>query len=188
MKQADNQCVLSLSANGELNLNVIIEIEKELKIFLVKLDLKLLNEIDSKKFDFSTIDYFNITGSLKNHFKKDSMNFELLYLVPYGPSSLSNEVFGLMNLKRELVENKLNIVVNAFKGFREEKNIIKTIKFKAEIININQDSAKFKTLGKIVERLVLRESNSDKDMEAFKYKRYRHLDISNLKEIQVQGI
>ena len=39
-----------------------------------------------------------------------------------------------------------------------------------------------------MDKLVLKPYNSDKEMEEFRYKRYRHLDFSNLKELQLIGI
>lgn len=116
----------------------------------MRLDDKLLKEIDSKKFEYSSIDYFNITNCLKNHQQLENLAFELLYTVPGGPGSLSDKLCQLINVKKDLVASKLGAVIEGFKRFQEEKTIIKTIKFKAEIININQDSSRFKTFGKIV--------------------------------------
>ena len=130
MKKANNLCILSIGGNGALNLNVVIKIEKELKVFLVKLDSKLLKEIDNKKFDYGTIDYFNVTNNFGDN-KKDKPAFELLYSLPNGPCSLSSRLYDLMRIKKELIENKLKILVNSFKELRQEKNIIKTIKFKS---------------------------------------------------------
>lgn len=42
---------------------------------MVRVDDKLLKEIDSKKFDFTSIDYFNITNCIKDHQQLDSMAF-----------------------------------------------------------------------------------------------------------------
>lgn len=94
--------------------------------------------------------------------KKDKPAFELLYSIPDGPCSLSGRIYDLMKVKKELIENKLKIVINTFKGLREEKNIIKTIKFKSEILSIHQDNSKFRTFGKIVDKLVLKPYNNDK--------------------------
>lgn len=75
IKRVNNACILSVSATGHVYLNILIEIKKELKVFLVRLNSRILKEIDSKKFDFSTIDYFNINSNLSKNSKKDSTNF-----------------------------------------------------------------------------------------------------------------
>ena len=58
-------------------------------------------------------------------------------------------------LPKSLLRSKMNVLVTQFKQYREEMNIVRSIKYKTEIIMANEE--KGKVLDKVCRVLVLRE-------------------------------
>ena len=59
----------------------------------------------------------------------------------------------LLGLSRDFTEDYVDKLISEFIEFREEKNLIKTIKFKAENIEANGTSGKI--LDKVVKVLIM---------------------------------
>ena len=67
----------------------------------------------------------------------------------------------------------------------QEENIIKTIKYKAEIIKA--DVKQWSSLDKICRLLVLGEQKKQNEI-ALKYNKYKHLELSNMSKISAKEI
>jgi hypothetical protein len=67
-----------------------------------------------------------------------------------------------------------------FEEYRLEKTLIKSIKYKMEIIRA--DELEWKVINKVVKALV---TGDEEEKEKLKYTKYRHLDLGNLKHIEV---
>ena len=61
-----------------------------------------------------------------------------------------------INIKKESLKEEIPSFVEEFKEFRHEKNVIRTIKFKGEIIKANRTEGK--VLDKVCRSLVLGEA------------------------------
>ena len=71
-------------------------------------------------------------------------------------------------------------LVTTFKAFREEKNIIKAIKFKTENIKVSH-SKEWESFDKVCKALIL--DGYEKERNELMYKKYKYLDLDNLKQI-----
>jgi Leucine-rich repeat (LRR) protein len=161
-----------VNPSGEFSLNVVTHLEKEFRTFLIKLDPKVLITFGTE-FSSSTLDYLDVTGRIK----QTSGTGILAYLFDE-ITSIPSTMLDLMKLSRELLEGKLKPFIAAFKEFRQEKNIIKTIKYKAEIIKTSKEE--WTVLDRVCRTLV---EGKGLDRDGLKYNKYRHLDLSNLKQI-----
>lgn len=74
-----------------------------------------------------------------------------------------------MGVGEETVLDKFSIAVSLFKDFKIEKNMIKSIKFKAEIISIDSSVKKWTILDRIVNTLIV--SDCPLEEEPLKYSR-----------------
>jgi hypothetical protein len=61
-----------------------------------------------------------------------------------------------------------------------EKITVKSIKYKVEIIKINSNWEEWQAVDKVCKALAL---GDEKEKERLKFKKYRHLDLSNLRVI-----
>ena len=75
--------------------------------------------------------------------------------------------------------DEIKKLVEEFKLFREEKNWIKTIKEKSEIIKVVSRD-KWDRLDQLFQRLVLKNNQSGNQL---RYSKYKTLDLSNIKKI-----
>ncbi len=73
------------------------------------------------------------------------------------------------------------MVEEEFKKFRQEKALIKNIKFKVGVINTNNDLPKWETLGNIAEQLGS-ERKKEKEI-SLRYKKYKHIELSAITQI-----
>lgn len=62
-----------------------------------------------------------------------------------------------MDVDKKMFNTRLKNVIDLFREFRKEKTLIKAIKFKAEIIDTNDNDTKWTILDKINRELVLKE-------------------------------
>ena len=63
--------------------------------------------------------------------------------------------------------------------------MVKTIKYKAEIIKCNKEE--WKIIDKVCRLLALGEKGKEKGM-VMKYKKHKHLDLSNIKQITANRV
>jgi hypothetical protein len=134
LKQLKEETVIiTISERGILTLTVTVNIKQEFKTFLLRIDNQILQQIDRSSFDFETLDYFNITVHIFDSAGK--MAYLIYYLRDLG---MLQQLEGVLGVSQTLFEEKIGTVVTLFRSFKEEKIIVKTIKFKAEIININE--------------------------------------------------
>jgi len=84
----------------------------------------------------------------------------------------------------DLLDN-MRSVISEFKEFRQEKNVIKTIKYKAEIIKANKEE--WGVIDGVCKVLVLGDSKKENG-HPLKYTKYKHLDLSNLKKITANDV
>jgi Leucine-rich repeat (LRR) protein len=94
-------------------------------------------------------------------------------------------VLKLVKLDKEMLE-RISKLLEEFREYRLEKNTIKSIKYKVEIIKANQEEER--VVGNVIRALVVRDEMEKKQNEQLKYKKYRHLDLSNLKCIELSSI
>ena len=69
--------MISLSDHGYLSFNFVKYFRQELKTFVVKVDEKLLDDFFDPSFDFSKIDYLNVTRLIK----KEKAGSRLVYFL-----------------------------------------------------------------------------------------------------------
>jgi hypothetical protein len=99
-------------------------------------------------------------------------------------ASVPRSILKLLGLDENLLAEKENMLLREFENYRQEKNIIETIKYKAEIIKANKEE--WMVLEKAVRVLVL--GKEEKEGGGFRYKKHRHLDLSNIKKIIAKGV
>jgi hypothetical protein len=68
-------------------------------------------------------------------------------------ASIPRSILELLGMDENILAEKENMLLREFKEFRQEKNIIKTIKYKAEILKSNKEE--WRVLEKSVRLLVL---------------------------------
>ena len=96
---------------------------------MIKLDAKLLEKLNPDDFDFSLLDYVDISKKVKRQSKNPKypvflgFHFETLDSIP-------DKIFDIVCVKGEWL-SKIDGLLSNFKIFREEKILIKAIKFKA---------------------------------------------------------
>lgn len=100
--------------------------------------------------------------------------------------TLSSDLYKTMNTDKNLLNSKLKNVIDLFREFRKEKTLIKSIKFKAEIIEANDNDVKWTILDKINRILVLKENIPE--IPPLKYNKYHHLDLVNLKQLEAREV
>jgi Leucine-rich repeat (LRR) protein len=89
-----------------------------------------------------------------------------------------------MNVNRETLEGGAERLVAEFREFRLEKIMIKTIKFKAEIIN-TYDSDQLRIFHKLCNHFM----QTDDDLrDPLRYCKYKTLDFSNIGELKIKEI
>jgi Leucine-rich repeat (LRR) protein len=92
----------------------------------------------------------------------------------------------LAKLDKELLSERTPELLQEFREYRMEKSTIKSIKYKVEIIKAYPSNREeWETVDKVCRALVL---GDDKEKERLKYKKYRQLDLSNLKHIEVKAM
>ena len=111
----------------------------------------MLDNLKPQKFDFSLLDYVDISSKVRKHSKNPLYPF-LLGFSFNNLKEIPKEILEIIGVKGEWLKSVHDLLKN-FKIFREEKIIIKTIKFKAEIINA--DKKQWKALDKVCRHLVL---------------------------------
>lgn len=69
-----------MDEQGTLTLNIVLDVEKELKTFLLQLRGNVVEQITSADFDFNSLSYYDISSQLKN---KASINksASIMYIV-----------------------------------------------------------------------------------------------------------
>ncbi len=70
-----------------------------------------------------------------------------------------------------------------FKSFRQEKALIKNIKFKVGVINSNYERSKWETLGNIAEQLGSPPEHKREKKVALRYLKYKDLDLSAITQV-----
>jgi hypothetical protein len=144
-----------LSSAGQLVLYLFTYQPKEFRTFLLKIDRKLLKSVSpSASFDSCSLDYVDISKLIK----KGIDFLEPLPLIAYLFDSidyLSEALLAYLNLDKDVIRN-VKMLSDKFREFREQKNLIKSIKYKVEIIKANKNEGK--TLDGICRTLALGES------------------------------
>jgi hypothetical protein len=161
-----------------VTVHLLVHLPKEFKTFVVRLDPLLQHVKKGESFDFQ--DYFDITKKIK----KDSARPDYVSICSYlfdQPSQIPEKVLRLANIDSSLLAEGAPKVLEEFKEYRLEKNTIKSIKYKAEIIKINQhEEEEWRAVNNVCKALVVKDRDEPGKL---KYKKYRHLDISNLKRL-----
>jgi Leucine-rich repeat (LRR) protein len=159
-----------------VTVQLVVHLPKEFKTFAVRLHPQLLQQNASLDFQ----DYQDITKKIK----KDSARPDCVSTCSYlfnKASDIPEAVLKFVKLDEEMLK-RASEVLKEFREFRLEKNTIKSIKYKVEIIKANQEEER--VVGKVIRALVVRDEKEQKEL---KYKKYRHLDLSNLKHIEVSS-
>jgi hypothetical protein len=92
---------------------------------------------------------------------------------------LPEAVLAYLHLDKNIIQN-VHLLTSRFKEFRQQKNIIKAIKFKAEIIKASEDEGI--TLDGVCNILALGESEK-KAGYTLLYRKYKSLELTNLEQI-----
>jgi hypothetical protein len=175
---------LSLGSSGQLVLYLCTYEKKEYRTFLLKIDRPLLEAVwSSSCLDADYLDYVDISKVVK----KGIDFWEPLPLLAYlfdSVNCLPEAVLAYLNLDKNLIQN-VQLLTNSFKEFRQQKNIIKAIKFKAEIIKVSEDEGI--TLDGVCNILALGESEKEAKYILL-YKKYKTLELANLEQIVLDQV
>jgi hypothetical protein len=95
---------------------------------------------------------------------------------------MPDAVLELVNLDRELLERTPKLL-EEFREYRLEKSTIKSIKYKVEIIKASSED--WRVIDKVCRALAV---GNEKEKEQLRYRKYRHLELSNLKHIEVISV
>ena len=118
-----------------MSLHMALYLPKELKTYSIKLSEYVLSTIDSANFNFSDLNYFNITKNIMKGLIEDKGPSFLTFLFE-NISDIPDEVLKAVKINKQLLEKK-DTLIEEFKQFRMEKVIIKSIKYKTDIIRVN---------------------------------------------------
>ena len=78
----------------------MIYVPKEFKTFLIKLDTKLLDNLKPQKFDFSLLDYVDISSKVRKHSKNPLYPF-LLGFSFNNLKEIPKEILDIIGVKEE---------------------------------------------------------------------------------------
>lgn len=191
--------MIKVDSSGDITFHLVLEIKSEFKTYSVKIDKNTVDNIAEADFDFTTLNYVDITKDIKKGKNKEPALFTCLF---NHISDIPSEVIESAGISREMLKDssekdsegkkrrkialKLDKIIEEFKQFRYEKTVIKTIKYKAEVVKVKEDHAKScnivcKVLVEEVDRKVEERSHR------LRYSKYRHLDLSNLKHICLES-
>jgi hypothetical protein len=90
----------------------------------------VLSNIDSPKFDFETLDYDDCTEILKSESRGHDSLSKIIYLFE-STSLIPAKLLSLLELDRELLESKIDMLIDSFRQYRAEKTLIEGIKHNA---------------------------------------------------------
>jgi Leucine-rich repeat (LRR) protein len=175
------QFLLSLNPTGNITAQLVLHLAKEFATFSLKIDKSLLESIGTPDFDFGHLDYFDISKALKKEADLTGRASTLSYLFKE-IRDLPPELLRLAELGGELPVERVELLRKEFKAFRSEKTITKNLKYKAEVIKTNEKE-EWEVVDRVVRALVL----ADKQF-VLRYRKYRHLDLSNLKRIAASEV
>lgn len=149
-----------------------------------------MQQLGTPTLDFSTLDYVDVDRKMKEEFK--TLGKEYLIFEVQNPTEQSEEFYQLMGLEKATIVSKLKQMETEFKLFRQQKVLIKAIKFKVGIINSNYNLAKWQILGDIAEELGSPPEHTNKKAIILRYKSIKissHPQSTNASTIQhIPGI
>lgn len=93
-----------------------------------------------------------------------------------------HEISELLGIEKEAF-NSVPKLVERFENYRIESNLLKAVKFKSEIIDLSGDRLKLAMFNVI---LVGSKSRGRKDGQRFK--KYRNIELSNVKTINIDKL
>ncbi len=140
-----------------------------------------MQQLGTPTLDFSTLDYADVDRKMKEEFK--TLGKEYLIFEVQNPTEQSEEFYQLMGLEKATIVSKLKQMETEFKLFRQQKVLIKAIKFKVGIINSNYNLAKWQILGDIAEELGSPPEHTNKKAIILRYKKYKNLQLSTINQI-----
>ena len=140
----------------------------------------MIQNISAEDFDFSQLDYYDVSSKLNTAAQED---VPLMYIADKD-ELISEPLWKKLCIDKVSLQKNRSKIIAQIRQLREEKNMVKMIKFKEEIIDCSYSPDKWRTMDNVANKLVLKEdTNSDGKPIYLKYNKYRHLDISNLREI-----
>ena len=110
----------------------------------------MLSDVKAEGLNFSTLDYIEISKLIEEGVNRTKIPVMLSYLFE-DLDSIPEVILLKMGLTKESLANVEN-VISEFKDWRDEKNLIKTIKYKAEIIKCSKEE--WKVMNKVCKELV----------------------------------
>lgn len=137
---------------------MVVNIEKELQRYLIKIDSRVFEEMDSSGFDYSSINYISLKNVIKNNPKIGKTLPLLMYSISEN-AVFSDDFYKMIKIYKFEITHNLTVFIKLFREFREEKALIKSIRFKAEIIHTSGNKDEWSLLDKIGRVLVLQEGD-----------------------------
>jgi hypothetical protein len=98
----------------------------------------VLERVGAGHFDCSSLEYVDITKNIEKEMNQPNEASTLCYLLDYS-DDIPDSLLKTLGLKKALVKTKTRKIIKEFKEFRNEKRIVKSIKFKTEILMANQN-------------------------------------------------
>jgi Leucine-rich repeat (LRR) protein len=151
--------------------------------FSIKLNSKGLSNMVA--IDFEGLEYVDISKKIRKavSFAKDPST--LVYLFD-SLAEIPAEVLTKIDVNKEVLDGGVERLVEEFREFRLEKSLIKTIKFKAEIIN-TYDYDQLRTFYKICNYFMQLDLTPDL-REPLRYNKYKTLDFSNISQLIIKEV
>ena len=161
----------------------------------LKIDAQILEQFESGQLNFSSLDYFDLTGEIHKSLKKPIPPKALCYVFDR-LDSIPDNILKVLNMDRDIIKSKGLQLLSQLKDYMKEANIIKTIKYKAEILKANEEDGVVldkvcrvlvlgqgkKAVDKVFKNLMFGAAKDEEDL-TLKYNKEKRLDLSNMTTI-----
>ena len=118
-------------------MHIAIHISRGSKTLELKVDKSLIESINSSTVSFDNMEYTDVTDEVKRNSKNKGIPACLTYKFDE-LSEIPQEIFLKYQFKSLFID-KLKKLISGFKNYALEKNLVKTIKYKTEILKLSQE-------------------------------------------------